>query len=256
MCVATFATVAPAAIAAAAPDATRWFQLYVFPDRGLTRELVARATETGCEALVVTADLPVIGVREREFRAEASVQSATASLVTETGGDAEMTPASLAGNVDPALTWSDIEQLATDSGLPVVVKGILTAEDARLAADHGARGIVVSNHGGRQLDTVLAGADALAPIVDAVGDRLDVLVDGGVRRGTDVLKALALGARAVMVGRPVLWGLAVDGAAGAQRVIEILLDELDRTLALAGAPRARDLHSGFVAPAPWLAQQR
>ncbi len=256
MCVATFATAAPAAIVAAAPDATRWFQLYVFPDRGLTRELIAQATEDGCEALVVTADLPVIGFREREFRAEASVHSSTASLISETAADVAMTPAELAGNVDPSLTWGDIEQLAADSGLPVVVKGILTPEDARLAAEHGARGIVVSNHGGRQLDTVLAGADALGPIVDAVGDRLDVLVDGGVRRGTDVLKALALGARAVMVGRPVLWGLAVDGAAGAQRVLEILLDEFDRSLALAGAPRASDLHRGFLAAAPWLAQHR
>src|SRR5205085_2062308 len=119
--------------------------------------------------------------------------------------------------IDPDLDWDDIEDFAATSPLPVIVKGILTPEDALLAAEHGARSIVVSNHGGRQLDTVLAGADALPPIVDAVGDRLEVIVDGGIRRGTDVVKALALGARAVMVGRPALWGLAVGGAEGAGR---------------------------------------
>jgi 4-hydroxymandelate oxidase len=162
-----------------------------------------------------------------------------------------MTPADFASLVDPGLSWADVERFAADCPLPVLVKGILTPQDARLAAEHGAAGIVVSNHGGRQLDTVLSGADALPPIVDAVGDRLDVLVDGGIRRGTDVLKALALGARAVMVGRPVLWGLAVDGSAGARRVLEILLAELDLALALAGAPRAEDLGREFIAPAPW-----
>jgi 4-hydroxymandelate oxidase len=140
--------------------------------------------------------------------------------------------------------------VARDSPLPVIVKGVLTAEAARLAADHGASGLVVSNHGGRQLDAVLSGADALPEVVEAVGDRLDVLVDGGIRRGGDVLKALALGARAVMVGRPVVWGLAVGGAQGARRVLEILLSELDNALALAGAPMASELDHSFVAPAP------
>ena len=162
-----------------------------------------------------------------------------------------MTPTEFAALIDPDLGWSDIEKFAADSPLPVIVKGILRPEDAVLAAEHGAAGIVVSNHGGRQLDTVLSGADALAPIVDAVADRLDVIVDGGIRRGTDVLKALALGARAVMVGRPVLWGLAADGADGARRVLEILLSELDSALALAGAPRASALDRSYVTPAPW-----
>jgi 4-hydroxymandelate oxidase len=167
------------------------------------------------------------------------------------GDEGVMTPADFAALVDPNLNWGDIERFAADSPLPVVVKGVLTAEDARLAAEHGARGVVVSNHGGRQLDTVLSGADALAAIVDAVGDQLDVLVDGGIRRGADVLKALALGARAVMVGRPLLWGLATDGPDGARRVLEILLGELDVALALAGAPRASELDRSFVTPAPW-----
>ena len=272
MCVPTFATVAHDAIAASAPGASRWFQLYVFPDRGITRELIARAVEHGYEALVVTADLPVVGVRERERRAEARVESSAGELVVSgttgtsgttattattatTGTSRRPTPAELAGNVDADLRWSDIERFVTDFPLPVLVKGILTPEDARLAAEHGASGIVVSNHGGRQLDTVLTAVDALPPVLEAIGDRLEVLLDGGVRRGTDILKALALGARAVMVGRPVLWGLAVGGAAGAQRVLEILLDELDRALALAGSPCAADLNRSFVTAAPWLAGQ-
>ena len=135
----------------------------------------------------------------------------------------------------------------------MVVKGVLTGADARLAAEHGAAGVVVSNHGGRQLDTVLSGADALVEVVDAIGDRIDVLVDGGVRRGTDVLKALALGARAVLVGRPVLCGLALDGAAGAQRVLEIVIGEFHNALELAGAPDARRLDRSFVQRAPWVA---
>ena len=174
------------------------------------------------------------------------VQSAEAA-----GAQGAMTPADFAALIDPDLGWPDIEKFAAESPLPVIVKGILRPDDAELAAEHGARGLVVSNHGGRQLDTVLSGADALAPIVDAVGDRLDVIVDGGIRRGTDVLKALALGARAVMVGRPILWGLAADGAEGAQRVLEILLGEFDSALALAGAPRASDLDRSFITPAPW-----
>ncbi len=162
-----------------------------------------------------------------------------------------MTPAQYGALIDPELNWSDLEQFVSDSPLPVLVKGILTAEDARLAVEHGVAGVIVSNHGGRQLDTVLSGADALPAIADQVGAEVDVLVDGGIRRGTDVLKALALGARAVLIGRPILFGLAVAGAAGAQRVIEILLTELHNALALAGAPRAEQLDRSFVTRAPW-----
>jgi 4-hydroxymandelate oxidase len=253
MCLSTLGTTSAADLARAVPAASRWFQLYVFADRGVSRELVARAVEHGYEALVVTVDLPLLGLRPRDLRS--GVQAATAELVASAvaaGAQGVMSPTDFAGLVDPDLRWSDVEQFAAESPLPVIVKGILTPEDAELAADHGARAVVVSNHGGRQLDTVLSGADALAPIVDAVGDRLEVLVDGGIRRGTDVLKALALGARAVMVGRPVLWGLAVDGAAGAKRVIEILLGELDLALALSGARSATNLDRSFVCSAPWV----
>jgi 4-hydroxymandelate oxidase len=148
-----------------------------------------------------------------------------------------------------------VGRFAADSGLPVLVKGVLTPEDARRALDSGAAGIVVSNHGGRQLDTVLSGADALPAVVEEVGDELDVLVDGGIRRGTDVLKALALGARAVLVGRPVLWGLAVGGEQGVRRVLRLLLAEIDNALALAGAPRAAELDRSWVQRAPWAASE-
>jgi 4-hydroxymandelate oxidase len=249
MCLSTLATTGVQALARAVPEASRWFQLYVYEDRGISRELAAMAAEHGYEAMIVTVDLPVRGAREREFRVEAeSVAANQDPYALAAGRDDLMTPGDVSALVDPMLDWSDIEQIAADSPLPVLVKGILRPQDAQLAAEHGARGVVVSNHGGRQLDTVLAGADALGPIVDAVGDRLDVLVDGGIRRGTDVLKALALGARAVLVGRPLLWGLAVDGAAGAQRVLEILLAEFDTAQALAGAPRTTDLDRTFVGP--------
>jgi 4-hydroxymandelate oxidase len=252
MCLSTLATANPAEVAAAAPGAPRWFQLYVFSDRGVSRELMAQAVEEGYEALVVTVDLPVLGFRERELRSGVHAADArTVAAAASAGASGQMSPADFAFLIDPDLRWADVEQFVSESPLPVLLKGILRPDDARLAVECGAQGIVVSNHGGRQLDTVLAGADALVPILDEVEGRIDVLVDGGIRRGTDVLKALALGAQGVMLGRPALWGLAVSGAEGAQRVIEILLAELDLALALAGAPQAAALDRGFVCPAPW-----
>ncbi len=253
MCLSTLATTSPAEMAQGAPDCTRWFQLYVFADRGVSRELVAQATEHGYEALVVTVDLPIMGRRERDLRSGVRSPVDAVASARATGATGAMSPAEFAGLIDPNLSWSDIERFAGESELPVIVKGVLTPEDARRAVEHGARAVVVSNHGGRQLDTVLSGADTLVPIADAVGGEIDVLVDGGIRRGTDVLKALALGARAVMLGRPALWGLAVGGADGVRRVLEILLSEFDAALALAGAPRAEELDRSFVAPAPWVA---
>jgi isopentenyl diphosphate isomerase/L-lactate dehydrogenase-like FMN-dependent dehydrogenase len=248
ICLSTLASTPPAALADAVPDVSRWFQLYVFTDRGVTRELIATAEAHGYEALVLTADRPVLGVRSHERRHD--VRSATAAQGS--GGAVNVpAPSDFSDQIDATLTWDDVAELASQTALPVVVKGILTAHDARLARAHGAAGVVVSNHGGRQLDTVLSGADALPAVVDAVAGEIDVLVDGGIRRGTDVVKALALGARAVMVGRPVLWGLAVDGAAGVQRVLELLLDELATALVLTGAGAVGALGPDDVLPAPW-----
>jgi isopentenyl diphosphate isomerase/L-lactate dehydrogenase-like FMN-dependent dehydrogenase len=244
MCLATLASTPAAELAAAVPQAPRWFQLYVFRDRGVTAELVAAAEAHGYRALVVTADRPVLGLRAGEERHAVREPAAP-------GAVGAAAPADFSRRIDPGLTWADVERLAAETTLPLLVKGILTPEDARRARDHGAAGVVVSNHGGRQLDTALSGADALPAVAEAVGDAIDVLVDGGIRRGTDVVKALALGARAVMVGRPVLWGLAVGGHEGVQRVIEILLAELANGLALTGARSTGELDASFVLPAPW-----
>lgn len=241
-CLSSLATAGPADVAAAAPDGTRWFQLYVFKDRAVSRELLQAATESGYEAIVITVDLPVLGIRERDVHSQYVIPDALASESPwAKGRNSALSLLQIGDLIDASLTWSDVEEFASSCDLPVLVKGVLTPEDARLAAEHGAAGVVVSNHGGRQLDTVAAGADALPAVVEAVGDRMDVIVDGGVRRGTDVLKALALGARAVMVGRPVIWGLAADGENGVRAVLELMLAEFDVALALAGVPRASAL---------------
>ena len=250
MCVATFATIPPAAIAAAVPEAPRWFQLYVLSDRGLSRELVRAAVEHGYEAIVVTSDLPVVGYREREMRAELGVHSGTGDAIKQSQDPFATAPVDFASTVDADLNWADIERLAADSPIPVMVKGVLTPEDAVLAAEHGARGVVVSNHGGRQLDTVLSGADALPAVVDEAGDELDVLVDGGIRRGTDVLKAIALGAQAVLIGRPYLYALSIAGAAGVARVIEILRTELMMAMALTGRRSIAEIDTTVLWDAP------
>ncbi|MDQ6886828.1 MAG: alpha-hydroxy-acid oxidizing protein [Gemmatimonadota bacterium] len=220
-------------------SAPLWFQLYVFKDRGATRALVSRAEGAGYSALVVTADAPMLGRRERDVRRRFQIPAGVPHAVAPPAPSPEAPMDSplahhFAHQMDPSLTWRDLEWLATLTRLPVLVKGVLRGDDACRAADHGAAGVVVSNHGGRQLDTAVATADALPEVARSVGDRLTVLVDGGIRRGTDVLKAVALGARAVLVGRPVLWGLAVGGEAGVARVLELLRAELDLAMALCG----------------------
>jgi 4-hydroxymandelate oxidase len=253
-CLSTLSSTGVVELATRAPEATRWFQLYVLKDRAITREMVAAAVEHGYEALVLTVDLPLFGTRERDMRSGFVLDEASAiAPLGAAGARGTLSLPQLGELLDQSLSWDDIGRLAADSGLPVVVKGVLTREDARRAVDSGAAGIVVSNHGGRQLDTVLSGADALPAVVDEAGDELDILVDGGIRRGTDVVKALALGARAVMVGRPVLWGLAVGGEEGVRRVLELLLADIDTALALAGAPRAAELDRSWVQRAPWAA---
>ena len=151
-----------------------------------------------------------------------------------------------AQQIDPGLTWQDVEWLQSLTTLPVVVKGILRGDDALRAVEHGAKAVIVSNHGGRQLDGAIATIEALSEVVAAVGDKVEILIDGGIRRGTDVLKALALGANAVLVGRPVLWGLAVGGEAGVRHVLELLRDELDVAMALSGCAKVEDIEGSLI----------
>jgi len=236
-CLSTLATTRPSEVAAGAPAAPRWFQVYCFRDRAVTRALVDEAVDSGFGALVLTVDAPRAGRRERDVRTGFTVPADVdmPAVRAAAGGSVTPTPAEFFSLLDLTLDWSVIGELSR-SGLPVVVKGIQTAEDAALACEHGAAAIVVSNHGGRQLDGVAASIDVLPEAVEAVAGRLEVYVDGGVRRGTDVLVALALGARAVLIGRPMLWGLAVGGEAGALRVLELLKAEVELGLTLLGTP--------------------
>ncbi|HET8936506.1 MAG TPA: alpha-hydroxy acid oxidase [Polyangiales bacterium] len=233
-----------------------WFQLYVYKDREATRELVRRVEAAGCTALVVTVDAPMLGRRERdvrnsfalpsEFRVENLSATAYAS-VSRVSGESGLANY-FAQMLDPSLTFRDLEWLRSISKLPIVVKGVVRADDAKRAVDSGASAIVVSNHGGRQLDTSPATISVLPKVVAAVGGKAEVYVDGGVRRGTDVIKALALGARAVLIGRPVLWGLTVAGRDGVAAVLESLRRELDLAMALCGCPNLAEVTPDLLEP--------
>jgi 4-hydroxymandelate oxidase len=229
MCLSTLATATPAEVADV--GGPRWFQLYVFRDEGVTRELIAQARAGGYAALVLTIDAPVRGNRERDVRSAFAIPADISVASIGRGG---LTPQEVFEMISPSLTWHDLERIAGEAGMPLLVKGVLTAEDAVLACEHGAAGIVVSNHGGRQLDGVAATIDALPEVVEAVDGRVEVLVDGGIRRGSDVVKALALGARAALAGRAVLWGLATNGEGGARHVLEIFRSEILNALQLLG----------------------
>lgn len=237
--------------AAQAPG-PKWFQLYVYKDREITRSLVQRAEAAGYKALCLTVDVPIIGNRERDIRNSFSLPFPMANFAdTElqkmpSGVQGSGLGAYIASKWDPALTWKDISWLASITRLPLVVKGILTAEDARLAMEQGAAGIIVSNHGGRQLDSAPSGIAALPEVAEAVAGQVEVLMDGGVRRGTDILKALALGARAVLIGRPYMYGLAVGGEEGVRRVLHILREELTTDMMLAGRPTIASLDRSLV----------
>jgi isopentenyl diphosphate isomerase/L-lactate dehydrogenase-like FMN-dependent dehydrogenase len=252
MCLSTLATTRPRELAEAVPGGRRWFQLYCFRDEGITKALMDEAVEAGFEAIVVTVDAPRGGNRERDLRTgfripeDLGVPSVEAAL----GSGRSVTIEETFGLMEPALSWRYLEELASECDLPVLVKGVLGDEDAALAVEHGAAGVVVSNHGGRQLDRVAATGDAFPEIVDAVEGRAAVLVDGGIRRGVDVVTALALGADAVLVGRPALWGLAVGGEEGARRVLELLRHELELALALCGCSSPSELARAHVRRAP------
>jgi isopentenyl diphosphate isomerase/L-lactate dehydrogenase-like FMN-dependent dehydrogenase len=250
MCVSTVATATPAEIAEAAPAAPRWLQIYVFRDRGVSDDVIEQALEAGFSALVLTADLPVYGIRHREVRTgfeapEGDVPALVAAR--ERGGETD-DPHTL-GMLESGLEWDYVTELCERWKVPVLVKGLVTAEDAVLACEHGAAGVVVSNHGGRQLDGAVASLEALPEVVDAVGDRAEVYLDGGVRRGADIVMALALGARAVLVGRPALYGLAFGGSRGVEQVLEILREETENALALLGCRSPAEVMRGHVKPA-------
>lgn len=237
----TISSVPMEEVAAAAPGAPRWFQLYAPIDRGACRALIDRAVEAGYGAVAVTVDLPLPGNRERDVR-----NALELDLGVHLPADQAVDP-DTGIVVLPTLDWDDLDWLRSVCPIPLIAKGILRADDAARAVDAGCDGIWVSNHGGRQLDTSITAPEALPEVVDSVGGRALIVADGGVRRGIDVLKGLALGANLVAVGRPVLWALAVDGADGVQRVLTILRDELSLAMALAGCRSLADIGPDLIA---------
>ena len=233
----------------------RWFQLYIYKDRGITNELVRRAEAAGAEAIVVTVDAPGLGTRERDVRNSFRLPDdlAVENLVPLGKGNfPKVTGSGLAAyvreNFKSDLKFEDLDWLCGCTRLPIIVKGVCRGDDARRVAEHGAKAVVVSNHGGRQLDTAPATCEALSAVASAVGDLCELYVDGGIRRGSDVLKAIALGARAVLLGRPILWGLCVGGAQGATDVLEILRRELDEAMLLCGCTELGDINRSLLAP--------
>jgi 4-hydroxymandelate oxidase len=239
---------------AQAAQGSRWFQLYVFRDKAITKQLVERAQAAGFKAICLTVDVPMSGRRERDLRNDyVYPKELLKRSLLGVGFDLqnlvltdEQLPAFAARELTVALTWDYVEWLQSLTTLPLLLKGILSKEDALRAVSCGIQGIVVSNHGGRQLDGTPAAIEVLPGIVEAVAGRSEIFLDGGIRRGTDVLKALALGAKAVLVGRPYVWGLAAEGQRGVERVLQILRDELDVAMALAGCARIADIDSQLI----------
>lgn len=233
-----------------------WFQLYVYRDRSATEALVRRVEAAGARALVLTVDAPLLGRRERDVENRfalpphlgiENLHAAGYARLPAADGDSGLA-AYVAELLDPSLTWSAVEWLRSITKLPVLVKGVVRADDAVRAVEHGAAGIVVSNHGGRQLDASPATIDVLPRIADAVAGRCEILLDGGVRRGADAIKAIALGAKAVLVGRPVLWGLAAGGREGVAAALGVLRRELDLAMALCGCPTIASIDRALVEP--------
>lgn len=252
----TLSTVATYPIEEVAPLCDQWwYQLYIYKDREITRDLVRRAEAAGAGALVVTVDTPVLGRREMDERGHFVLpEHVTIANVERSVRGLERMPANAAGsalsaytnNFDASLSWEDLDWLASITKLPIIPKGVLAAADARLAIEHGAKALIVSNHGGRQLDGSVATLDALPAIAREVNNAIEVYLDGGIRRGTDVVKALALGARAVLIGRPYAWGLAHDGEAGVLRVLELLRAELLNAMMLCGCAKPSEISRELV----------
>jgi 4-hydroxymandelate oxidase len=231
-----------------------WFQVYVYKDRAMTQELVARAEACGYRALVLTVDTPLLGRRYRDVRnnfalpAGISMRNFEAAMSNAGRWGAHSSFSAYVHDLfDATLTWDAVSWLRAQTRLPVLIKGILTAEDAGIAVDNGVDGVIVSNHGGRQLDGAVASIRALPEVADTVAGRIEVLMDGGIRRGSDVLKALALGARAVCIGRPYLWALAAAGEEGVRDVLGLLRGELTLAMALSGKPTVASVDRTLIA---------
>jgi isopentenyl diphosphate isomerase/L-lactate dehydrogenase-like FMN-dependent dehydrogenase len=249
-------TLSTSSIEEVMPQATGvvWFQLYVYKDREATLSLVQRAESAGCKAIALTVDAQIWGRRERDIRNRfrlpeglsiKNLMPAGREQFPEGQADSGLA-AYVAWQFDPSLCWKDVEWLCSKAKIPVLLKGVLHPEDARLAIDHGAAGVIVSNHGARQLDTVPATIEALPGIAEAVDGKIEVHIDGGIRRGTDIVKAIALGAKAVGVGRPIIWGLAVDGEQGAKRILDILRRDFELAMRLCGCTSIEEINRGLV----------
>lgn len=225
----------------AASNGPLWLQLYIYRSLELSASIIRRAEAAGYRAIVLTVDAPLLSNRERDIRNNFNLPPHVkmANYPTEHRASYIAIP-------ETKLTWDTVDWLRSITNLPILLKGILTAEDALLAVAHRAAGIVVSNHGGRQLDTAITSIEALPEIAAAVSNRCEIYVDGGIRRGTDIVKALALGARAVLIGRPALWGLAVNGEAGVSHILELLRAELSLTMALSGKPTLSSIDNSLV----------
>jgi 4-hydroxymandelate oxidase len=236
-------------VQAAAPDGPKWFQLYHYSDRAQSEELIGRAHAAGYKAIVLTADAPLLGRRERDLRhpfaIPEGIEAVHFRVRPRTSGVKESPLADFLNQ--PSINWKDLEWVRAASPLPILIKGLVRADDAKRALDEGCDGLWVSNHGGRQLDTSIPTATALPEIVAAAEGRAPVIVDGGVRRGTDVLKAIAMGATAAAIGRPQLWGLAANGQAGVETVLELLREELSLAMALAGCRSIDEIDASLIA---------
>uniref|UniRef100_A0A8C6TDM4 (S)-2-hydroxy-acid oxidase n=1 Tax=Neogobius melanostomus TaxID=47308 RepID=A0A8C6TDM4_9GOBI len=246
----TYSTCSVEEIVAAAPRGFRWFQLYVYRDRKLSEHIVHRVEGLGYKALVLTVDVPYTGKRRNDIRNQfklpphLKVKNFDGIFQPATAGPEEY--GIPANTLDPSISWQDIYWLQSITRLPIIIKGILTEEDAELAVQHGVQGIIVSNHGGRQLDGGPATIDAIAEIVDTVQGRIEVYMDGGIRTGSDVLKALALGAKCVFIGRPAIWGLAYKGEEGVREVLQILNDEFRLSMALSGCRNVDEINRSLI----------
>jgi 4-hydroxymandelate oxidase len=247
MVVSTSATTSLEDVATAAPNGARWFQLYLYKDREAAREMIKRVEIAGYQAVVFTVDRPYLGRREADLRNNFGLPAPLKIKNVPMEAGREGFEAYRASAFEDDLRWTDVSWLKSITHLPVLVKGVLRGDDARLALDHGADGIIVSNHGGRQLDGALATIDALPDVVQAVNGAAEVLVDGGIRRGSDVIKALARGAKAVLLGRPLLWGLTLNGEAGVGHILDLITEEVDLALALCGCRSVADVTPDLLA---------